>query len=176
MNRILERLAVPPIRFATFLIRTVTGWIDPLPGRGQPPVMPDSLFDELDCDQVVDALESIPPCDLRPASYRGRKFLVDHGRLLRNANGDPIACGLGDPAVCGETRECKPDAEERTMTDGSPETADHREIQPNGQQKGYVVLSETERAKGYVRPMRSSYVHDACGAVTTMTGMFRRAS
>jgi hypothetical protein len=55
-----------------------------------------------------------------------------------------------------------------TLTDGSPVTPDHRELQPNGQQKGYVVLSAEERAKGFVRPVRRSYVHDKCGGVTTM--------
>lgn len=56
-----------------------------------------------------------------------------------------------------------------TMADGSPVTQDHREIDPaTGQQKGYVVLSAEERAKGFVRPVRQSYVHDRCGAVTTM--------
>lgn len=57
-----------------------------------------------------------------------------------------------------------------TLTDGSPVTPDHREIDPKtGQQKGYVVLSEDERAKGFVRPYRDSYVHNACGGVTTMS-------
>lgn len=46
-----------------------------------------------------------------------------------------------------------------TLTDGSPVTEDHRELKPNGQQKGYVVLSEEERAKGFVRPVRHSYRH-----------------
>ncbi len=55
-----------------------------------------------------------------------------------------------------------------TLTDGSPVTPDHRELQPNGQQKGYVVLSAEERAKGFVRPVRQAYVHDKCGGVTTM--------
>lgn len=55
-----------------------------------------------------------------------------------------------------------------TLTDGSPVTPDHRELRPDGQQKGYVVLSAEERAKGFVRPMRRSYVHDKCGGVTTM--------
>lgn len=55
-----------------------------------------------------------------------------------------------------------------TLTDGSPVTDDHREIQPNGMQKGYVVLSEEERAKGFVRTVRRSYVHDKCGVTTTM--------
>lgn len=57
----------------------------------------------------------------------------------------------------------------RTLTDGSPVTPDHRDIDPaTGQQKGYVVLSADERAKGFVRPVRQSYVHEKCGAVTRM--------
>lgn len=45
------------------------------------------------------------------------------------------------------------------LTDGSPVTPDHRELRADGQQRGYVVLSEDERAKGFVRPVRRSYVH-----------------
>jgi hypothetical protein len=55
-----------------------------------------------------------------------------------------------------------------TLTDGSPVTPDHREIGPDGMQKGYVVLSKEERDKGFVRPVRKSYVHVKCGTVTTM--------
>ena len=56
-----------------------------------------------------------------------------------------------------------------TLTDGSPVTPDHREIDPiSGQQRGYVVLSHEERAKGFIRPVRNSYVHEKCGVVTTM--------
>jgi len=56
-----------------------------------------------------------------------------------------------------------------TLTDGSPVTDDHRDIDPaTGMQKGYVVLSAEERAKGFVRPVRRSYVHATCGGVTTM--------
>ena len=32
----------------------------------------------------------------------------------------------------------------------------------------YLVMSEEERAKGFVRPFRDSYQHLACGTVTTM--------
>lgn len=45
------------------------------------------------------------------------------------------------------------------LTDGSPITPDHRELKDNGQQQGYVVLCPEERAKGFVRPVRQSYVH-----------------
>ncbi len=55
-----------------------------------------------------------------------------------------------------------------TLTDGSPVTPDHRELRPDGQQKGYVVLSAEERAKGFVEPVRAGYVHAKCGVITTM--------
>lgn len=54
------------------------------------------------------------------------------------------------------------------LTDGSPVTDEHRGIKKNGQQKDYVVLCPDERAKGFVRPLRKSYVHIECGTVTTM--------
>lgn len=41
------------------------------------------------------------------------------------------------------------------------------------QAAAYLVLSKEERAKGYVRPVRQSYVHalelGGCGALTTMS-------
>ena len=36
------------------------------------------------------------------------------------------------------------------------------------QQKKYLVLSEEELAKGFIRPVRRTYVHDKCGVATTM--------
>lgn len=45
-------------------------------------------------------------------------------------------------------------------------------VDPEGAAKpqadAYLVLSEAERAKGFVRPVRQSYRHQ-CGAVTTMS-------
>lgn len=32
----------------------------------------------------------------------------------------------------------------------------------------YLVLSDEERAKGFVRPYRDAYLHEPCGIVTTM--------
>jgi len=56
-----------------------------------------------------------------------------------------------------------------TLTDGSPVTPEHREIDPaTGMQRGYVVLSEEERARGFVRPVRRGYVHEKCGVETVM--------
>lgn len=55
-----------------------------------------------------------------------------------------------------------------TLTDGSQVYPGHKELRPDGQQKDYVVLSAEERAKGFVRPVRHSYVHEKCGGVTKM--------
>ena len=48
-------------------------------------------------------------------------------------------------------------------------------IGPDGMQKDYLVLSDEERAKGFVRPVRRTYKHvgiagaaKGCGSTTTM--------
>jgi hypothetical protein len=41
-------------------------------------------------------------------------------------------------------------------------------LDSDGMQKNYLVLSEEERKKGYVRPVRKTYIHDKCGVATTM--------
>lgn len=42
--------------------------------------------------------------------------------------------------------------------------------EPRPMQDAYLVLSEEERARGFVRPLYRSYIHHdpECGAVTTM--------
>jgi hypothetical protein len=42
------------------------------------------------------------------------------------------------------------------------------QIEPSGMQKSYLVLSDEERAKGFVRPVRLTYIHDRCGRATRM--------
>lgn len=39
---------------------------------------------------------------------------------------------------------------------------------PGLQNKAYIVMSDEERAKGFVRPVRSAYVHNKCLTRTTM--------
>jgi hypothetical protein len=61
-----------------------------------------------------------------------------------------------------------------TTTDGKPPAPGYEDAAapqpagPDGQHLAYWVLSEEERAKGFVRPVRRSYKHLKCGAVTTM--------
>ncbi len=42
-------------------------------------------------------------------------------------------------------------------------------LKDNGQQREYVVLTDAERKKGFVRPVRRSYVHEKCETITTMS-------
>ena len=44
------------------------------------------------------------------------------------------------------------------------------DTEPREQAEVYLVLSEAERAKGFVRPVRTSYRHTTCGSTTTMGG------
>lgn len=56
------------------------------------------------------------------------------------------------------------DPSDPRLTHGAdPVDSVHRE-----QAEVYLVLSDEERAKGYVRPVRRSYWHTTCGQVTTM--------
>lgn len=65
-----------------------------------------------------------------------------------------------------------PENPRTTLTDGTQVYPEHRSIikegERKGQQEGYVVLAEEERAKGFVRPVRRSYRHLKCSGVTTM--------
>lgn len=62
-------------------------------------------------------------------------------------------------------------SEKRILTNGKTEEEmpDYRETGKDGQQKAYVVLSEEERSKGFVRPVRVTYVHEKCGKSTSMS-------
>lgn len=62
--------------------------------------------------------------------------------------------------MSGSKQDAPPvDRSQTQLTDGRPVAPDHLEIRPDGQQKGYVVLTPEERAKGFVRPVRRSYQH-----------------
>ena len=50
-----------------------------------------------------------------------------------------------------------------------PEDRSHTALKPSGQQQDYVVLTESERHKGYVRRYRDSYRHLKCGKITTLS-------
>ena len=53
-------------------------------------------------------------------------------------------------------------------TTDNPRDPRLRNVGPDGMQETYLVLSDEERARGFVRPLRRSYRHLTCGTVTTM--------
>jgi hypothetical protein len=56
-----------------------------------------------------------------------------------------------------------------TTNPSDPNLGYGADTKPVPQNSVYLVLSEAERAKGFVRPVRHSYVHTGgCGAKTTM--------
>lgn len=55
-----------------------------------------------------------------------------------------------------------------TSDPNDPRLTHGSDDEPVPQSEVYLVLSEEERAKGFVRPVRRSYIHTTCGSVTTM--------
>lgn len=53
---------------------------------------------------------------------------------------------------------------DKVTTSGAPTD----EKLPDGQLKDHYILCPEDRAKGFVRPVRTKYVHEKCGSVTTM--------
>lgn len=49
------------------------------------------------------------------------------------------------------------------------EPFDNGPLLPNGQYRDYAVLPQSERDRGFVRPVRRSYVHITCGTLTSMS-------
>lgn len=40
--------------------------------------------------------------------------------------------------------------------------------EPTPQAQAYLILSDEERARGFIRPVRRTYFHEVCGTTTTM--------
>jgi hypothetical protein len=55
-----------------------------------------------------------------------------------------------------------------TSNPNDPRLTHGADTEPGPQAEIYLVLSDEERAKGFVRPVRRTYVHNKCGAATTM--------
>lgn len=55
-----------------------------------------------------------------------------------------------------------------TTDRNDPELGHGSDDKPTGQNKTYLVLSDEEKAKGFIRPVRQVYVHETCGAETRM--------
>jgi hypothetical protein len=56
-----------------------------------------------------------------------------------------------------------------TSDPNDPRLTHGADAEPVPQAEAYLVLSDEERAQGFIRPVRRSYIHDVCGALTTMS-------
>jgi hypothetical protein len=56
-----------------------------------------------------------------------------------------------------------------TSDPSDPRLTHGSDDQPVPQADAYLVLSEEDRAKGFIRPLRLAYVHETCGTVTRMS-------
>ena len=57
---------------------------------------------------------------------------------------------------------------ELTTNPNDPRLGHGADESPVPQQSVYLVLSEEERKKGFVRPYRDKYIHNTCGTETVM--------
>jgi hypothetical protein len=55
-----------------------------------------------------------------------------------------------------------------TSDPNDPRLTHGPDVTPGPQAEVYLVRSEAERAKGFVRPVRRAYIHTTCGSKTTM--------
>ena len=82
-----------------------------------------------------------------------------------------LAFGNDECRRCGQRHPMGQECDQpprTTLSDGTQIYPEHRRLKPDGQQEGYAVLAEEERAKGFVRPVRRTYTHLKCGSDTTM--------
>jgi hypothetical protein len=101
-----------------------------------------------------------------PEQARYLATLLNKNAMMAESN-----ARLKQEAAQREAAEAIPvDRSARVLTNSLPESAmpDYRETDSTGMQKAYVVLSEEERAKGFVRPLRRTYRHigrSVCGEI-----------
>jgi hypothetical protein len=55
-----------------------------------------------------------------------------------------------------------------TTDPSDPRLTHGSDSDPVPQAEAYLVLSEAECARGFVRPYRDKYIHTTCGSLTTM--------
>ena len=92
--------------------------------------------------------------------------LLDEARKLERKEADDLAASARQIAGALPV-----DRGDQRLSSGGivPDDRSHTALKPNGQQQDYVVLSDRERAKGFVRPFRDAYRHATCGKITTMS-------
>jgi len=56
-----------------------------------------------------------------------------------------------------------------TENPNDPDLTHGSDTKPVDQARKYLVLTKAERKKGFIRPLRHTYIHDVCGTATIMS-------
>lgn len=80
---------------------------------------------------------------------------------------DAIASQLDQPLTDEARTGARVVRHDKTTTDRKDPGLSEIDPETNMQAK-YLVLSDEERTRGFVRPVRREYLHEICGTVTTM--------
>lgn len=115
------------------------------------------------------------PNAITPAVLNEKRARV-HRAIKALARGDldaeVQATEQADSALATAARRPAPVSDRLTTDPSDPRLTRGNDDKPVPQAEVYLVLSEEERGKGFVRPYRDAYIHDAgdapCGTVTTM--------
>ncbi len=100
---------------------------------------------------------------------RGPSWVSHALGRIRNLRKDPYrAPWETDDLLAPSVEYVTPIGSRHTTDPTDPRLGHGVDTDPVGQNEVYLVLSEEERAKGFVRPVRRSYRHLTCGSVTTM--------
>lgn len=70
--------------------------------------------------------------------------------------------------LCDRHREERKPLMGVTTDPTDPRLGHGTDREPIDQHDVYLVLSDEERARGFVRPVRRSYIHEKCGGATRM--------
>ncbi len=113
----------------------------------------DERIAKLHAFQSNPIFKSLPPAEIGRL-YRQENAMREYSAVLaERIQAFPPPAPKPEPAPV--------DRSQVVLTNGKPvpEDGSHRELRDDGQQRGYVVLSAEERAKGFVRPVRRGYLH-----------------
>lgn len=115
--------------------------------------------------------------EVTPELRKRMEELSDYGRVVgqmnrlnRRINELDITTPANNPFLETQTHGMSQvDTTNVVAHNDKPLSPDYKSIDPlSGQQKEYMVLAPEERAKGFVRPLRTTYKHLRCGKTTTM--------
>lgn len=157
-----------PIRLdgVNYSRRTISTPNGPLEIQGMTVRCLRKLLEEADPDDLV--------CYLAEQTDETRKADLLYGVISGCGISEGAAYLFGPEAVFAldaASQNAMPlpvDRTQTTTTNGEPLNQTPETDSPTGQHANYVILTESERAKGFVRPCRDAYRHDKCGTTTTM--------